>query len=138
MFSRSYASIEAVGRIGKDAVLRTTKSGHSYATFSVAVTEKVGTETTTQWYDVSYFCDQKFAEWLKAGTLVLVHGEPVVKATTVKGQPKAYLGIRGRELTILAYPQKERPSAAPAATDQGMPYDDIPADRVIDEADVPF
>ena len=138
MFTRSYASIEAVGRIGKDAMLRTTKSGHSYATFSVAVTEKAGTETTTQWFDVSYFCDQKFADWLKAGTLVLVRGEPIVKATTSKsGQPKAYLGIRGRELTILAYPAKERPSA-PATSGQSMPYDDIPADYEPNEADVPF
>lgn len=137
MYTRSYASIEVIGRIGKDAMLRATKSGHSFATFSVAVTEKAGTETTTQWFDVSYFCDQKFADWLKAGTLVFVRGEPLVKATTVKGEPKAYLSIRARELTILAYPAKDRP-ATPAQSDQAMPYDDSLDNRVPDDADIPF
>lgn len=135
MFNRSFAHLEVCGRIGKDAALRTSKSGRTYVTFSVAVTEKAGNETSTTWYDVSYFCDQKFADLLKAGTLVMVRGEPTVKAVNVQGQPKAYLGVRSRDLTILAYPAKDRPAAG--ASDETAPaYSE--ADMQPADTDVPF
>ena len=43
-FIRSYAAVEAIGRLGRDAQIRTTSSGKQFTTFSLAVTERAGKE----------------------------------------------------------------------------------------------
>lgn len=78
-FIRSYAAVEAIGRLGRDAQIRTTSSGKQFTTFSLAVTERAGKEGAekTQWFDVSYFgsVEPRFVAVLKTGTLVFVRGE---------------------------------------------------------------
>ena len=142
-FVRSYLSLEAVGRIGRDAVVRTTSTGKSFTAFSIAVTErncKDGADRT-QWFDVSYFgsVDPRFVDMLKAGAMVFVRGELSVKAAVADNQPRVYTGIRAREVVMLAGVKREQDADKSAAPKQAAtPLEDATPAGADGVEDVPF
>lgn len=128
-FIRSYAAVEAIGRLGRDAQIRTTSSGKQFTTFSLAVTERAGKEGAekTQWFDVSYFgsVEPRFVALLKTGTLVFVRGElPVKTAVTDKGS-RVYTGIRAHEEEEAFY----GPFLSQEEAMEAMAKENIPASR---------
>lgn len=137
-FIRSYASVEAIGRLGRDAQIRTTNTGKQYNSFSLAVTERAGKDGAekTQWFDVSYFgsVDPRFVEMLKTGTLVFVRGE--LKTTVTDKGSRVYTGIRAREVVVLAGRRED--SSEPSTRKQAAhPFEDLPPSDG-EGCDIPF
>jgi len=114
----------AVGNIGKDAVIKTLTDG-SVINFNVAVNKKttqngVEVESTT-WYSCGLYRrrDQSMAiaQYLKAGTKVLVEGEPSIRTYLDKdNKTQAALDLRVNSVELLS-PKKadDAPAAQPAA-----------------------
>lgn len=89
------ATLSATGRLGKDAVTKTV--GDSQITeFSVAVDQRIKGEKTTLWVKCGMWgaYGAKMAEYLTAGKVVEVSGEPFVRAYEGKSGPAAELSIR--------------------------------------------
>lgn len=142
-FIRSYAAVEAIGRLGRDAQIRTTSSGKQFTTFSLAVTERAGKDGAekTQWFDVSYFgsVEPRFVALLKTGTLVFVRSElPVKTAVTDKGS-RVYTGIRAREVVVLAGRREDssEPSTTSTRKQVAHPFEDLPPSDG-EGCDIPF
>lgn len=79
--------IIAVGRTGKDAVMRFTPSGEAVTSFSLAVDDGFGDKKQTIWFNVSVW--GKTAEVVKEmakGTKVLVEGRLIHE----NGSPRLY------------------------------------------------
>ena len=73
--------VNLIGRLGKDAEVKTSSNGKQYVSFTVALNEvNNGTEETT-WFDVKGFDDQfiKIAQYLTKGKLVHVNGSEQVR-----------------------------------------------------------
>lgn len=73
--------IEIVGNIGKGAEIKTSQSGVSYISFTVAVNKGYKAKdgnwiNQTNWFFVTYYSDNStILEWLKSGNLVRVVGK---------------------------------------------------------------
>lgn len=70
------------GHLGRDAELRTTKSGVPVVNFSVACKRGWGDKEKTVWVECAWFGQraEKVVQWLTKGSHLLVTGEPDVSA----------------------------------------------------------
>lgn len=124
------------GRLGKDAVLRTTPQGDSVLGFSVAVDERKGKEKSTLWVACSMWGKRAdaLAQYMKAGTTVCVSGSISVRTYEGRNGPGVSLELRVSEVSLLGGGQRqqreERGYSEPAHAGQGA------ADFVDD--DIPF
>lgn len=86
--------IQAIGNIGKDAEYKTI-GGYSYASFSIAITEKLadGKDKTT-WIRVMKFDKEgKLTPYLTKGKKVWVQGNPYFSAYTNKNTGEAVFDV---------------------------------------------
>lgn len=66
-----------IGNIGQDAQLRTTEQGKNFASFTVAVSEKIGQQQITTWFSCSGWGERftgNLLQYLKKGTKVYIEG----------------------------------------------------------------
>lgn len=100
--------IIATGNIGKDAELKQI-GGNNYASFSIAITERVKNETKTTWVDVmKYDKEGKLTPYLKKGVRVQVIGKPTTSGYTNKnGDVVASITIWANELEFQGGVKKE-------------------------------
>ncbi len=91
-------TIIIAGRIGKDADLRNTPTGDSVCNFSVAVDQRKGHDTVTNWWRVSLWGKrgEALAQYLKKGSSVTVQGEFTLDE--YEGKPR--LNIRANEIAL--------------------------------------
>lgn len=70
----------ALGTLGRDAELATSKAGKTYCKFSVAVNKKKKDKEETQWISCLLFGNYgaALASYLVKGTKVYIEGEPSV------------------------------------------------------------
>jgi single-strand DNA-binding protein len=145
-----------VGRVGRDAELRTTPSGAVVLNFSLANDVGYGERKATQWISCALWGEQraeKLQQFIVKGKQLAVSGEVTVRAyATRAGEPAAEILLNVRELTLLggrdaeapldeagrSTPPRDRPAsqrdafggrapaAAPAATATADFDDDIP------------
>lgn len=110
--------IVIAGRIGKDAVLRTTQNGDSVLGFSVAVDDGYGQNKRTMWFDCSVWGKRADAlvQYLVKGTAVAVSGD----LSTREHEGKTYLTIRVNEVTMQGGGEKQD---RPARQDRITSYD---------------
>jgi len=107
------------GNLGKNAELKTTKSG-DVVNFSVAVneswTDKNNQEqTNTDWFDVQVWGPQtKFAATLKKGTPVIIEGKIKPDTYTVDGVQHKTFSIKADYIRKIDYSQPDD-APAPAA-----------------------
>jgi single-strand DNA-binding protein len=107
--------ITAVGRVGKDAELRTLPNGNTkVANFSLAVdASRKGQDgkPETTWFDISLFgkLAEAVAKYITKGKIVAVSGE--VSARAHEG--KAYLRINADKVKLLGGGEA-KPKEAPA------------------------
>lgn len=90
-------NITIAGNIGKDAA--TQDAGDTTVTrFSVAVSERVGTEKRTIWFDCAMWGSrgEKVAQYLRKGVKVTVSGD----LSTREYEGKTYLTVRVGDLTL--------------------------------------
>jgi single-strand DNA-binding protein len=133
-----------VGRLGRDAVLKTTPNGNVVASFSVAVDDRVGKEKITLWVDCSMWGDraQKLVGYLTTGTMVGVNGQVSVRAYADKlGEPKAVMALRVDNVSLLGSNQQsapQQPQTQPQAAWAGKPKQQQPESQPFVDDDIPF
>lgn len=93
-----------VGNVGKEPELRTTTSGISVCSFSLATTQKTKNGEDTQWHRVTFY--DKLAdivsEFVRKGSQVYVEGSiKYGKYTDKNGIEKYTTDIIGREIQFL-------------------------------------
>lgn len=122
-------SITIAGRIGKDAVTRTTQDGDQVTGFTVAVDEGFGDKKRTLWFQCDFWGKRGAAvgPHLTKGGSVTVTGD----LSTREYEGKTYLTIRAHDLTL----QGGKPGGG---RDDAGGYDQSPApDRQIED-EIPF
>ncbi len=74
----SYNSVTLVGNLGRDPEVRKTKTGDSWATFSLATSRKVKGEEQTQWHNVvcwdGMLVDKVIEPYVTKGSKILIEG----------------------------------------------------------------
>lgn len=91
-------NITIAGRIGKDAVVRTTQGGDKVTSWGVAVEERSGQEKRTIWFDCSLWGKrgESLAQYLTKGASVTVSGE----LSTREHEGRTYLTVRVHDVTL--------------------------------------
>lgn len=143
-----YQSLTVVGRLGRDPEMKFLPSGDPVCAFSIATdrayTDRSGQkQKETTWFRVTVFGKQAETanQFLSKGKLVLVEGRLVVDAATggprvftgKDGVAKAALEIAANNVRFLspadeqstapaAAAPKARPGAAPARSDDDVPF----------------
>lgn len=95
--------LELIGRVGKDAELKQI-GNYNYIAFSVAVTERRGTESTTTWIDVLKRAQDNgtLQNYIRKGGQVFIAGKPTLNAyTSNSGEVKASLTVWANEIELL-------------------------------------
>lgn len=99
--------ITVIGRLGRDAELKTGKSGKPYGFASMYASQKTGNKTPegkdeyeSTWY--SFFCEPEEVPMLKKGLTIMVKGVPKYGIYTPKngGEPKLDLRIAFTEIFV--------------------------------------
>jgi single-strand DNA-binding protein len=93
-----------VGRLGKDAEIRTTRDGKPWASFPVAVDSDKDREAATSWVRVACFGDRvdELAPRLTKGTQVYVEGRLTLRPwTDSEGRERAGLSLATGEVVIM-------------------------------------
>ena len=116
----------AVGRIARDAELRTTKSETSVCSFTVACDAGYGANKRTEWVKVALFGKRAdgLHPYLKKGTALTVQGEAKSNAWTKDGEAKAEIEIFVDKVTLQGSKQESSESQA---------SNDIPDNSVADD-----
>lgn len=102
------------GNLGRDAELRTTTSGHSVLSFSVAVKSGYGDKATTTWANCQLWGKQaeSMGQYLTKGKQVGIVGEVTLRQYQKQdGSPAQSLDVRVSDLTLLG--GREEGQAAP-------------------------
>ena len=105
--------IEAIGNLGKDAELKII-GGNSYASFSIATSEKVKGETKTTWFNVMKIDKEgKLTAYLTKGMKVWVSGRPSLSAYVSKntGEVIPDLTIWANELDFCSPAEQKQQQA---------------------------
>jgi single-strand DNA-binding protein len=110
------------GNVGRNPETRYAQDGKSFVTFSVAVNVGTKDNQKTDWYEVS--CNGRTAEivaqYVKAGTKVLVEGTPSVSAWINKeGQAVASQRVNATNVEMLS----SKEGADAGYTPQAAPKD---------------
>ena len=107
----------AIGRVGKDAIVRYTQSGKAVAGWSLAVDDGWGQNKQTVWLDCSLWGDraEKLAPYITKGAQIGVTGS----IGTREHDGKTYVTLRVQDVTLLGgkgergQQQDQQPAAVP-------------------------
>lgn len=123
-------NFSCIGRVGKDAVVRSTQSGKLVAGWSLAVDVGYGDNKQTLWIDCALWGDRahKLADYIRKGDRLGVHGE----LGTREHDGKTYVTLRVADVTLLGdkrdqgertQQQRTAPTSAPAdGFDDDIPF----------------
>lgn len=119
--------MEIIGRLTRDADLRSLPDGRQVLRFTLAVNDSYpskGRETPVKkvcFFDCSYWRQSNLAPYLTKGSLVEVHGQLSVRAwTNAEGQAKASLQVHVNSVKLHG---RTSPATRPEPTDQ--PTDNV-------------
>lgn len=122
-----------IGNIGKDAETKTF-NGATYATFSVAHTEKSVDNATTTWVSCTKRIgeDSRLTDYLKKGTKVYAEGNFSIKEYTSDGVKKTSINLWVSSLELLSKAEnqvarqefltKQQPEKAEIHEDDDLPF----------------
>ncbi|MCS6896095.1 MAG: single-stranded DNA-binding protein [Bacteroidia bacterium] len=138
-----YLKLIAVGRLGRDAELRSVSNGQVIR-FSIPSTQRLPSgEEKTQWIECSYWRNPgestEVLKLLKKGAIVLVEGTPGVRLYTRQDNtPGISFECRVQNLRIVSYASQD--AQTPTATDSSAPdiSEPTPPDLSLDDNDLPF
>jgi single-strand DNA-binding protein len=130
--AKSINTVVLMGRLTRDPELRTTTSGKSIASFSLAV-DRYGSSEETDFFDVTAW--DKLAEivdkFIEKGSKVLVQGRLQHDRWEKDGEKRSRVTVTATDVTFLD-------SVSP---DDGTKKDVVPTDiddKPIDLSDIPF
>lgn len=114
-----------VGNVGRDAEVKTAKTGKDFATFSVALNSGSGESRTTTWVGVRTM-QTNIAAFIRKGDPIFVAGD----LTMDKGKDgKTYLNLFAKTVTLLGSKREDvakgTSPSQPAAAAQDD-HDDLP------------
>jgi single-strand DNA-binding protein len=132
-------TLNAIGRVGRDAVTRHTQGGKAVTGWSLAVDRGWGDNKTTTWLDCSLWGErgEKLGEMIRKGDRLGVTGE----IGTREHDGKTYVTLDVRDVTLLGgkpegtsssggrggAPNRQRPTKATSEVPAGdFADDDIP------------
>ena len=97
-----------VGHVGKDPEIRSTSSGDTVASFSLATNSGYGEKKTTDWHNVSVFGKSAnfVRDYVKKGAQVYVEGSIRNRSYVDKNGVKKYV-TEIKAFTVQALGQKE-------------------------------
>ena len=126
------------GNLGRDSELRTTTSGHSVLSFTVAVKSGYGDKATTTWANCQLWGKQaeSMGQYLIKGKQVGITGEVTLRQYQKQdGTPAHSLDVRVSDLTLLGSREEGQ-----AATRQAAPQQRQAAQQAQDDFDddIPF
>ena len=116
----------AIGRVGKDAIVRYTQAGKAVAGWSLAVDDGWGQNKQTVWLDCSLWGDraEKLAPYITKGAQIGVTGS----IGTREHDGKTYVTLRVQDVTLIGgkiEPRQTEPARQAAPVADEFP-DDIP------------
>jgi len=113
-----------VGHVGKDPEIRSTSSGDTVASFSLATNSGYGEKKTTDWHNVSVFGKTAdfVRDYVKKGAQIYVEGSIRNRSYVDKSGLKKYV-TEIKAFTVQALGQKESSSKQyePGA-DEDLPF----------------
>ena len=121
-------TMQAIGRLGKDAEVKTLESGKKVISFSLAVDTGYGDNKRTLWLDVSKWGENTaVAQYLTKGTQVHVDGEPSMRSYENKEQQTVtVLCLTAQRLTLVGGKGAEAPGPqplnTPPAVEEKLPF----------------
>jgi single-strand DNA-binding protein len=121
-------SLNAIGRVGRDAVTRHTQSGKAVTGWALAVDSGFGDNKQTIWLDCNLWGDrgEKVAPYITKGSQLGVSGE----IGTREHEGKTYVTLNVRDVTLIGGKRETAPQAKPKPAPQpepgGFVDDDIP------------
>jgi single-strand DNA-binding protein len=91
------------GNLGSDAELKTTPSGDTVCSFSVASTDKVKGEKSTTWVRCTIWGKrgESLAQYLKKGTRVVAVGQFTLREYTSQGEKKTSVDMRVDQIDLM-------------------------------------
>jgi single-strand DNA-binding protein len=117
----------AAGRLARDAELRTTQSGSTVCSFTIACDAGYGDKKRTEWVKVALF--GKRAEglhpYLKKGTAITVEGEAKSNGWTKDEEAKAEIEIFADKITLQGSKQGSnelQPTSVDSEPDDEIPF----------------
>lgn len=118
--------ITIAGRVGRDAELKQTTAGKTYASFSVAVDcgkDSNGEKRPSVWFDCTLWerRAEALAPHIRKGSFVVVSGDVSARAYVPKegGEPKAVMSIRVGEFTFGGGGDEQRAAGGGGGQRQG-------------------
>lgn len=119
----------AIGRVGRDAVVRHTQAGKAVTGWSLAVESGFGDKKVTTWLDCSMWGERgpKVADYIRKGDRLGVTGE----IATREHDGKTYVTLNVSDVTLLGDKKADtgnggRSRPAPKADDGDFGGDPIP------------
>ena len=118
----------AIGRIGKDAVIRQTPAGKVVVGWSLAVDKGWGDKKQTIWLDCSAWGDryEKLAAYILKGSQLGVTGE----LGTREYEGKTYITLDVRDVTLLGGRDKGQGATSPSTTAPVSSSNDMDEDTI--------
>ena len=96
--------IDLIGNLVADAEIKTAKVGNDFITFRLAVSENLGEEKRTTYYEVS--CHKSgVIEYLKKGTQVFATGRLLVSNREKDGKTYTNLYVTASQVCLCSTPR---------------------------------
>ena len=96
--------IDLIGNLVADAEIKTTKDGNDFITIRLAVSENLGEEKRTTYYEVS--CHKSgVIEYLKKGTQVFATGRLLVSNREKDGKTYTNLYVTASQVCLCSTPR---------------------------------
>lgn len=123
-------NLTLVGKVGKDAEVRSTNSGDKITTFSVADDQGYGDSKKTVWWACSFWGERgaKVAGYIRKGDNIAVVGVASTRTWTAgDGTEKTNLECRVNDVTLLGGKRDDRQATPPRSGGSGyaMPNEDL-------------
>lgn len=119
-----FSKITLLGNVGRTPEVKTTATGKTFCSFSVAVNEGFGEKKSTTWYNVSVWGEgaATAGKILGRGSSVYVEGRPSSRSFTGKdGTQKAEISVSADRWYITDKKQAAAPADVPTFDDD-LPY----------------
>ena len=121
-----------IGRLTRDAEVRTTSQDKQVVNFSVATNESYKNKQgerieQTTYFDCAYWLSAKVASLLTKGTLVELTGRVSTRAWTGNdGEPRAGLNFHTSQIKLHGGGKKSETAQATTGTNNNKTEDDLP------------
>ena len=118
----------AAGRLARDAELRTTQSGTTVRSFTIACDAGYADKKRTEWVKVALFGKRAdgLHPYLKKGTALTVQGEAKSNGWTKDGEARSEIEIFADKVTLQGSKQGSSESQASNDASDNSESDDIP------------